>query len=51
MVLCLHAHTSWEYLQRSVMICGFREPTDDFTAALDIVMERQTARMAGIFNR
>ena len=33
------------------MICGFREPTVEFTQELDHVMERITARMAGVFNR
>lgn len=51
MALSLYAHTSWEFQHRSIMICGFREPNDEFTSALDGVMERLTARMAGTFNR
>ena len=51
MVLSLYAQTSWEYRRRSIMICGFREPDDAFTSALDDVMSRLTIRMAGVFNR
>ena len=38
MELCLYVHTSWDYCQHSIMICGFRPPTEAFTTALDEVM-------------
>ena len=47
----LNVHTSWDYQSRSVMICGFKEPTMVFTRALDDVMQNVTARMVGVLNR
>ena len=51
MGMYLNVHTSWEYHSRSIMICGFKDPEDAFTHALDKVMLDITARMAGILNR
>ena len=51
MGMYLNVHTSWDYRSRSIMICGFKEPEETFTRALDNVMLDVTARMAGILNR
>ena len=51
MSLELCVHTSWEYDSRSIMICGFREPTGSFTGSLDEVMEHVTVRMITTLNR
>ena len=47
----LNIHTSWDYHSRSIMICGFKEPSESFTCTLDAVMLDVTAQMAGILNR
>ena len=51
MSLHLNVHTSWEYDGRSIMICGFKNPTPLFTEILDAVMLNVTAPFATILNR
>ena len=51
MALYLNVHTSWDCNDRSVMICGFRNPTTYFTEALDTIMSEVTESLTKTLNR
>ena len=48
---CLYVQTSWDFAHRTIIICGFREPTERFTEVLDNNLTNTTSVIANILNR